>query len=298
MIEKFEWQVWFSWFFNPKNQFSWFWLLEFLILGILIALISHFRRTGRVPLRTSLAILLPRHHPGWKRQLLVDSTLTLFNLLLVNRLLAWLYPFLDSATSSIVARIPKAPVANGVYGVTDFLLLLIVFPIGAVLFADFFYTLVHIALHKVPLLWRLHKLHHAPRSLSPATAWRLHPLEIAITATAVFSSGHLFHAVFSAYTGTSPGDFMLHGLTWFEVLLMIFITFRHTDVWISFGPLNYFMSSPAMHQIHHSVEPQHRDKNFALFLSFWDVVFGTAYIPRKREQFAYGLGPEKPRKRI
>ena len=67
--------------------------------------------------------------------------------------------------------------------------------------------------------------------------------------------------------------------------------FFHSHIWISYGRvLNHIFISPAQHQIHHSVEPQHRDKNMGAFFAFWDYFFGTLYVPRSRETFQVGLG--------
>jgi sterol desaturase/sphingolipid hydroxylase (fatty acid hydroxylase superfamily) len=53
--------------------------------------------------------------------------------------------------------------------------------------------------------------------------------------------------------------------------------------------VSHVLSSPAQHQIHHSCEERHIDKNFAQIFSLWDWAFGTLYIPRKKETFQMGL---------
>jgi sterol desaturase/sphingolipid hydroxylase (fatty acid hydroxylase superfamily) len=55
--------------------------------------------------------------------------------------------------------------------------------------------------------------------------------------------------------------------------------FFHSQFWISFGPVfNHIFISPAQHQIHHSVLPQHRDRNMGAIFAFWDYFFGRFYI--------------------
>ena len=67
----------------------------------------------------------------------------------------------------------------------------------------------------------------------------------------------------------------------------IFAT-RH--VWLSYGPvLSRVFISPAQHQIHHSKAPQHFDKNFGFIFAFWDVWFGSLYVPRAKEHIDVGL---------
>ena len=55
------------------------------------------------------------------------------------------------------------------------------------------------------------------------------------------------------------------------------------------GVLAYILQSPAHHQIHHSTDPRHFDKNLGYCLSVWDYVFGTLYIPQKNEKVTFGL---------
>jgi sterol desaturase/sphingolipid hydroxylase (fatty acid hydroxylase superfamily) len=70
--------------------------------------------------------------------------------------------------------------------------------------------------------------------------------------------------------------------------------FRHSHIWISYGPrLSFVFCSPCMHQIHHSVMLEHRDRNMGLMLSIWDYLFGTIYVPAKHERFRLGISDEE-----
>ena len=73
---------------------------------------------------------------------------------------------------------------------------------------------------------------------------------------------------------------------------------RSTDAtWLSYGPvLSWVLVSPAQHQIHHSRDPKHLDKNFGLVFSFWDAALGSLYIPPSRENLTYGLAGVPPGK--
>ncbi len=53
--------------------------------------------------------------------------------------------------------------------------------------------------------------------------------------------------------------------------------------------MNHLLVSPAQHQIHHSTEPSHIDRNFGMVLAIWDWMFATIYVPRGREPFTLGL---------
>ena len=68
---------------------------------------------------------------------------------------------------------------------------------------------------------------------------------------------------------------------------------RHSHFWISYGPvLSHVFISPAQHQIHHSADKKHWDKNFGGTFALWDWLFGTLYIPRKKEDLTFGIGRE------
>ena len=85
-------------------------------------------------------------------------------------------------------------------------------------------------------------------------------------------------------------------MLWF-VFLFAGYNLRHTHLWILWPkPLRYVISSPALHQIHHSTAEKHFDKNFARTFIFWDWLFGTLYLPTEREEITYGLGEEENRK--
>ena len=80
-----------------------------------------------------------------------------------------------------------------------------------------------------------------------------------------------------------------------NLLLIIFYLFgynlRHSHVWLSYGPFfSRIFISPAQHQIHHSSSPAHFDKNLGFMFAFWDGLFGTLYIPKKKENIIFGLG--------
>ena len=85
----------------------------------------------------------------------------------------------------------------------------------------------------------------------------------------------------------------------FDVLLfvgvMTVLHLRHTHLWITVpGIWARLLQTPAHHQIHHSADPRHFDKNLGLFLSVWDWAFGTLWTPeRRKEALTFGLGAAK-----
>jgi Fatty acid hydroxylase superfamily len=85
-----------------------------------------------------------------------------------------------------------------------------------------------------------------------------------------------------------------------NILLMAFlITYghlRHSHMWIAFtGFAGRILQSPAHHQLHHSADPVHYDRNLGFALAVWDWAFGTLVVPaRSRERIVFGLGVEAP----
>lgn len=164
------------------------------------------------------------------------------------------------------------------------------YALAVALVLDFATFYAHRLTHKVDWLWSFHKVHHSAAVLTPLTQNRFHPVDdifLELFSGLVFG---LFLGVgsISGFVAGYQGDF--------ENLWIVYLVFnltshfRHSHIWISFGPyLSLIFSSPAMHQLHHSCEARHTNKNFAPVFSFWDWLFGSLYIPREREQFRIGL---------
>ena len=161
---------------------------------------------------------------------------------------------------------------------------------------DFMLYWTHRLFHRVPLLWRAHRLHHAPEVLTPLTAFRFWPQE-----NAVHLSGNMFGqgvgiGLCMAVAGTQVPALTLLGVNAAAMIWgMAFAHLRHSHVPLGFPrALSYVLVSPHMHQAHHSADVAHHDRNFATALALWDWIFGTLYIPRREERFRFGLGEEVP----
>ena len=157
------------------------------------------------------------------------------------------------------------------------------------------YWLSHYALHKVPALWEFHKVHHSAEAMTIFTELRQHPVELLLVVNLVgFSTGLVFGAMAYAFgPGVRPFT-LLNGNVLMMMFLLTYGHLRHSRIWIAFtGPAGKILHSPAHHQLHHSVDPSHHDKNFGFALSLWDWAFGTLIIPTKaREPIAIGVGAD------
>jgi sterol desaturase/sphingolipid hydroxylase (fatty acid hydroxylase superfamily) len=104
----------------------------------------------------------------------------------------------------------------------------------------------------------------------------------------------IFGVVFGLMVGTFTPDLTIGeiaGANAFVVLANLTVSnFHHSHIWISFGPvLERIFISPAQHQIHHSIEPKHFNRNYGQALALWDWMFGTLYVIREREVVTFGL---------
>jgi len=142
---------------------------------------------------------------------------------------------------------------------------------ATLLVLDFAIWLQHLVTHKVPLLWRLHRVHHADRDVDVTTAIRFHPVEIAFSMTLKIGL---------VYTLGAP----VWGVIAFEVLLNGMAMFNHANVRLPPGAdrlLRRFVVTPDMHRVHHSVDRAEHDANYGFNLSVWDRIFGT-YVPQPK----------------
>jgi sterol desaturase/sphingolipid hydroxylase (fatty acid hydroxylase superfamily) len=123
----------------------------------------------------------------------------------------------------------------------------------------------HVFFHKIPLFWRLHRMHHTDLDIDVTTGARFHPIEI------ILSMGIKMAVV--VILG-APAWAVLS----FEVLLNATSMFNHSNVFMNQRLdrlLRIFLVTPDMHRVHHSVIIKETDSNFGFNLPWWDRLFGT-----------------------
>ncbi len=183
-------------------------------------------------------------------------------------------------------------------GVLDALLVRIVFPAGAVgaavlasrhsvgllnqwpahrgaaiaasvLVLDLVIYLQHRLFHIAPVLWRVHRVHHADPELDVSTALRFHPIESLLSM--------LLKAVVVVTLGLPAA-----GVLVFEVLLNSAAMFNHSNALLARGAepvLRRILVTPEMHRVHHSTVAAQANTNFGFSVSWWDRLFGTYAAP-------------------
>ncbi len=137
--------------------------------------------------------------------------------------------------------------------------------LAAILILDFAIWVQHMVFHKVPFLWRLHRVHHADRDIDVTTALRFHPIEIAASMLIKIGVVYLIGA---------PAL----GVILFEILLNGSAMFNHANMRLPLGVdkfLRLFLVTPDMHRVHHSTLKHETDNNYGFALSIWDRLFGT-----------------------
>ena len=155
----------------------------------------------------------------------------------------------------------------------------------------------HLAMHKVPALWALHRAHHSAETANLFAFLRSHPVEIFINSGTRVACGGILLSIAIFATGGTLLPETIHALVWYNLLYVVLGGFRsvdHTHIPIRFGGgLDILIGSPIMHQLHHSAEPQHRDVNMGGSGYIYDWLFGTVYVPRSGETWRWGLNDEE-----
>ncbi|MCH7865901.1 MAG: sterol desaturase family protein [Proteobacteria bacterium] len=137
--------------------------------------------------------------------------------------------------------------------------------VAAVVILDFAIYLQHVMVHAVPMLWRLHRMHHADLDFDVTTGARFHPVEILLSVAIKMAVIVLIGAPAVA-------------VVIFEVVLNATAMFNHSNVSLPLGldrVLRLFVVTPDMHRVHHSELPFETNSNFGFNLPWWDRLFGT-----------------------
>ncbi|HKU63455.1 MAG TPA: sterol desaturase family protein [Rhizomicrobium sp.] len=142
---------------------------------------------------------------------------------------------------------------------------------------DFFGYWTHRLLHKIPLLWRLHALHHSDSDLDVTTTIRHHPAEALVQA--------LCDAALALLFGFSPQAVLLYG-----GVVLVVQTFHHGNVMLParLRPLSRLLITPDLHRLHHSKRYAENNSNFGNLVPLWDRLFGTLR-KEPEDEFQVGL---------
>jgi sterol desaturase/sphingolipid hydroxylase (fatty acid hydroxylase superfamily) len=197
--------------------------------------------------------------PNLTLTLITLSTSALFNSLLVAALID-----LEAKDFGLLRLLALSPVAHTV---------------AVLLILDLSFYFAHVAMHKVPVFWRFHAVHHSDPAVDVTTTVRQHPVEAVIR--------YVFMAAFAIAIGAGPVAFAVYRITSALNALPEHANVQ-VPVWLD-RLLASFTTWPNVHKLHHSRSAQETDTNYGNLFSFWDRIFRTFTAPKPGEYVRYGL---------
>jgi sterol desaturase/sphingolipid hydroxylase (fatty acid hydroxylase superfamily) len=276
-------------FFISRPNSQYFWPTYFAAAGCAILIYVVLRRR-KLSLSQALNLVLPvklLSHQSSKLDIKL-MILGIYYLLLQGLVVSGLtWISVETVCQVLTSMFGKAPPPIAPSYLLTGLSMVLVF-----LAVEFGYWFSHLLMHKIPALWEFHKVHHSAEVLTPLTEWRQHPLELAlfpalVGLAVVFVQGPIVWYFGAPSQVINPVSANLISMAFWYTILHL----RHSELpFYATGLLGRIIQAPAHHQVHHSTNPKHFDKNLGYCLSIWDWAFGTLYVPNKGEKFSYGLG--------
>lgn len=212
---------------------------------------------GMLILMLCLESLIPRRNPNksrWSRRL---NNLLL--IILTTLAIRFLLPVLATLNMAGLAKDKQWGLLNQIELPLPVSILIAIILLDLLIYAQ------HVLFHKVPILWRLHRVHHSDQDLDVTTGIRFHPIEILLSL--------LIKAIGIAIIGAPALAVLI-----FELLLNITPMFNHSNINIpeKFDRyLRWFIVTPDMHRIHHSIYQPETDSNYGFSVPWWDRLFKT-----------------------
>ncbi|TNF47780.1 MAG: fatty acid hydroxylase family protein [Bacteroidetes bacterium] len=226
-----------------------------------------------------LELMLPwrKNQAMFRKDFWLDAFWMFFNFFIFNLII---YIALSSVTEEYFGKMMQA-IGLPKKGLIDLsgLSLWIQFPIYFIL-ADFVQWSVHVMLHRVPWLWKFHKVHHSVREMGFAAHLRYHFMETFVYKTALY--------IFMAWLL----NFKLEYAFFMHAFTILVGHLNHANVGWDYGPLKYILNNPKMHIWHHAKHMPSTHPygiNFGITLSIWDYLFKTDHIPHSGRDIELGF---------
>jgi sterol desaturase/sphingolipid hydroxylase (fatty acid hydroxylase superfamily) len=277
--------------FSLGSHFSLTSLFAALLFSVAFFVWQRLKRGRRIRVKTIARALFPRRILH-SRSNQADLGYLFFNVFVFGLVFGWAVLSYEFISNGIIAGLvavvgPVTPSTLSPY-VTRAVITLMLF-----LAYELGYWFNHWLSHKVPLLWEFHKVHHSAEVLTPLTNFRVHPVYAWIFANILAVSAAIANGFGNYMFGETAHQYALSDTNIILVLFIhAYVHLQHSHMWISFrGVLGRIFVSPAHHQVHHSDNPKHFNKNYGSCLALWDWMFGTLYVPAKeRETLNFGAG--------
>ena len=258
--------------FEPQRRIYWIYLLS---SGLLVFFFRHKITLKKIPL--------------WTSSYSVD-----FCWLVINQIVLklWIVPFFALQVS---AALWLNSSLISVFGIGNFFTLnmtifTLIFAFILFVIDDFCKFIVHFSFHRLPFLWPFHAVHHSATLLTPLTLYRIHPIELIINSLRSFLVGMTISGIFVYVFANNVSLYTIIGVNMFLFLFNLAgSNLRHSPFYLGFGRWEKLFISPAQHQIHHSTEFRHFDKNFGSALAIWDRLFNCLLLSEKENVSDFGL---------
>ncbi|MDJ0769807.1 MAG: sterol desaturase family protein [Ilumatobacter sp.] len=156
-------------------------------------------------------------------------------------------------------------------------------PFVGFLMFDFVSYWTHRFAHEVPFMWRFHSVHHSPEHMDWVSGFRIHPFDGVVIAPA------FFFLIGAGFDAELAGVFAV-----FQIILGLFF---HANVRFRWRYLDKVAANPEFHHWHHSSEDDAVGHNYGAALPWWDLLFGTFFMPKHttgRRPARYGVSPQLP----
>ncbi len=291
---------------NPNQRLFWGYLLS----AFIIATILYFIKTYKDKKNTNT--LTPCNNNGNQPNVIVGlfrflfprdvfltrSAINDYALFILNKLFrAALFPFIvltmvpvALSTSSFIETLfgKITPLA---FSSTT---IMIIFTFLLFVFDDFTRFYLHRILHKIPFLWEFHKVHHSATVLTPLTVYRSHPVENYLYACRMaLTQGFVVGLCYYLFGPTLKMMDIIGANMFVFAFNIMGSNLRHSHIRMGWGnKIENFFISPLQHQVHHSDNVKHFDKNFGTALSIWDRLFNCFVYSSDVGTLKFGVGKE------
>jgi len=271
-------------FLRPGSSISLASLACAFAIAVGYVVVKRHQRGRPVRLRLILRALLPRRFLA-SASGRVDIGFFLFNTFAAGVLFGWailsthaMSIFAHEGLARLFGAMKPAPVPHLSASAAMTVVLFLAYELG--------YWVDHYLKHRIPLLWEFHRVHHTAEHLSPLTNFRVHPLDsiLFLNSLALFIGAA--HGTMTWLLGAPTQAVLLSGTNVLTLaFLFLLVHLQHSHIWITTrGLAGRLIQSPAHHQLHHSTNPAHFNKNFGGNLSVFDWLFGTLLIPAAEPQ--------------
>lgn len=273
-----------SFIITPSHGLYFCYLLSAFFIAILYGL---FKKKTLNPVK-SVKYIFSIHVKG-NVSFFDDCKLFVFDKLILGFMYAFLFSiafFLKEKTSVFMVSIDAFNHDHSIGFIS-----MAFYSLGAILVFDFSTFIEHYMSHKFRFLWEFHKVHHIPKHLNPITAYRSHPINQGLFVLISGSLLGVYSGVVSSFFSGENLTIIFAGQNVFMFILLVFgLNLQHSHIQIIYPRfIRDILVSPAYHQLHHSSNPEHYDKNFGFIFSFWDRLFRTQLHLNNNKKLKFGV---------